>query len=260
VRLPFFHLDVFATEAFAGNPAGVVPLDAWLDERTLQAIAVEQNLPATAFFVRQREGGRIRWFTPQVELELCGHATMASAWVLFERLEPGRSEVRFDSRTGSLSVSRAAERLVLDFPALPAKPCEPPPGLVEALGITPRETHRAADLLVVLESEDDVRSLRPDLAALAAIDTRGVIVTAPGHEVDYVSRFFAPRIGIAEDSATGSSHCTLAPYWAARLGQGALHDRQLSARGGEFWCEMADDRVRIAGHVCCYLEGTIAVP
>jgi len=260
MKLPFYHLDAFTSATFGGNPAGVVPLEGWLDDATLQAVAAENNLPATAFFAREPQGLRIRWFTPRVELELCGHATLASAWVLFERLEPGRGEVRFDSRGGPLSVKREGAKLVLDFPARPATPCAAPEGLAAALGVTPRETLRAADLLVVLDREEDVRSLRPDSAALATVDVRGVIVTAPATDADYVSRFFAPRIGLPEDTATGSSHCTLAPYWAARLGRNALHDRQLSSRGGEFWCEVAGDRVRIAGHATLYLEGTITLP
>ena len=260
MKLPLYQVDAFSDQAFRGNPAAVVPLERWLDDRTMQAIANENNLAETAFFVREPEGYRIRWFTPKVEVNLCGHATLASAHVLFEKLEPGLREVAFASRSGALRVVRDGPRLALDFPSQPGTRCEPPAGLARALGATPRETLKAVDLMAVFDTEDDVRALCPDLAALGAIDARGVIVTAPGSEVDFVSRFFAPRVGVPEDPVTGSAHCMLIPFWAGHLERARLRARQISARGGELWCELHGDRVKIAGHAALYLEGTITIP
>lgn len=259
MTLRLYQVDAFSSAVFRGNPAAVVPLERWLDDATLQAIAAENNLSETAFFVREADGFRIRWFTPAVEVDLCGHATLASAWVLFSKLEPGRESVSFASRGGPLTVTREDGRLVLDFPALPGAAWTPPPGLAAALGAEPREALRAMDALLVFDDEAEVRALRPDLAALEEIDARGVIVTAPGKDVDFVSRFFAPRAGVPEDPVTGSAHCTLIPYWAARLGRNVLRARQVSARGGELWCELRGSRVRIAGQAALYLTGTIEV-
>ncbi len=259
MKLPLYQVDAFTSEVFRGNPAAVVPLERWLDDEILQWIAAENNLSETAYFVREPEGFRIRWFTPMVEVALCGHATLASAWVLFSKLEPGRDAVTFASRSGPLTVTREDGRLVLDFPARPATAWEAPPALAAALGAAPLETLRAMDVLLVFGDEARVRALRPDFGALAKVDTRGVIVTAPGKDADFVSRFFAPRVGVPEDPVTGSAHCTLVPYWAARLGKSALHARQVSARGGELWCELRGDRVRIAGQAAPYLTGTIEV-
>jgi PhzF family phenazine biosynthesis protein len=259
VKLPFFQLDSFTTQPFRGNPAGVVPLDTWLDDRTMQAIAAEANMAETAFIVREPQGWRIRWFTPTVEMDLCGHATLASAHVAFERFVPDAEAITFASKSGPLTVSREGERLCLDFPARPAKRSEPPPGLAEALGSMPAETWLSGDLLAVFEDEARVRSLAPRMEKLRALPVRGVIATAPGGDVDFVSRFFAPAVGVDEDPVTGSSHTTLIPYWSQRLGRTSLRARQISARGGELWCEHRGDRVRIAGHVAPYLEGTITV-
>jgi PhzF family phenazine biosynthesis protein len=226
----------------------------------MQSIAAENNLAETAFTVKRGEDYELRWFTPRVEVDLCGHATLAAAWVVFERLEPGRSTVTFHSRSGPLVVRRDGDRLSLDFPLDEGARCDPPAGLAQALCVEPRETYRARDIMAVLASEDQVRKLAPDMAKLATIETRGVIVTAPGHgDVDFVSRFFGPRVGIAEDPVTGSAHCTLVPYWAKRLGKTRLHARQLSERCGDLWCELAGNRVILAGHGVPYLEGTIEV-
>lgn len=259
MKLPIYQVDAFASRRFTGNPAAVCPLDRWLADDVMQSIAAENNLAETAFTVKRGDDYELRWFTPVVEIDLCGHATLASGWVVFEKLEPGRSSVTFHTRSGPLVVRRDGERLALDFPLAEGVPCDPPPGLVEALGIEPKETLRARDIMAVLANEDQVRNVTPNAQKLAAIETRGLIVTAPGKEADFVSRFFAPRVGVIEDPVTGSAHCTLVPYWARRLNKTKLHARQISARGGDLWCELAGSRVVMAGHGVPYLEGTIEV-
>lgn len=259
-ELPLYQVDAFADEPFRGNPAAVVPLEAWLPEDLMQAIASENALSETAFLVREgpaRYG--LRWFTPVAEVDLCGHATLASAFVLFERLGEGGEAIAFESASGRLLARRDEDRgIALDFPARQASPCEPPPGLAAALGARPVEVRRALrDYLVVLGSEEEVRALRPDFAALASCELPGTIVTAPGGEVDFVSRYFCPALGIPEDPVTGSAHSTLVPYWSSRLGRRTLLARQVSARGGELRCADRGDRVEIAGRAVLYLEGTI---
>jgi PhzF family phenazine biosynthesis protein len=261
MRLRLFQVDAFASRVFAGNPAAVVPLDDWLPDATLQSIATENNLSETAFFVGAAGDYHIRWMTPEDEVDLCGHATLASAWVVFNEVEKGRAEVRFRSRSGPLRVSAEADRLALDFPSRPPEPAD---GAVEAvaaaLRVRPRAVLASRDYLAVLESEEEVRALRPDVAKVAALDRMAVIATAPGRDSDFVSRFFVPSLGIPEDPVTGSAHCTLVPYWSKRLGKTSLFARQVSARGGELWCEDRGERVRIAGRCVKYLEGTIEVP
>jgi PhzF family phenazine biosynthesis protein len=259
MRIPLYHVDAFTSRLFAGNPAAVCPLEDWLPDETLQSIAAENNLSETAFFVGAGGDYKIRWFTPATEVDLCGHATLASAFVIFESLLPEAREVRFSSRGGALRVTRDGPRLALDFPARPAQPREAPAGLAQALGRPPREVLAARDLMAVYEREDDVRGLRPDMARIAMLADFAVIVTAPGDECDFVSRFFAPAQGLPEDPVTGSSHCTLVPYWAQRTGKTSLRARQLSARGGELFCELRGDRVLIAGSAVKYLEGTIEI-
>ena len=260
MKLPLYQVDAFSSSVFGGNPAGVVPLEHWIDDRTMQAIAAENNLAETAFFARDGEGFHIRWFTPEVEIDLCGHATLASAHILFTKLEPGREAVEFASKSGPLRVTRDRDRLVLDFPVWTPVACAPPPGLFEALGAEPRETYRGgSDFLLVFENEAQVRALVPDFGALRRVESRGTIVTAPGDDVAFVSRFFAPSAGVPEDPVTGSAHCALTPYWVARLGKNPLHARQISRRGGELTCELAGDRVKIAGRAALYLEGSITV-
>jgi PhzF family phenazine biosynthesis protein len=261
MKLRLFQVDAFASRVFAGNPAAVVPLERWLDDATLQAIATENNLSETAFIVGGGGDYRIRWMTPAAEIDLCGHATLASAFVVFRFLEPGRSEVNFRSRSGQLRVEAEGERLALDFPARPPRPLSGIEGAAkDALGRSPESVLEARDLMAVFESEADVRSLVPDMARLAAFGRTGVIATAPGSDCDFVSRFFAPSVGVPEDPVTGSAHCTLVPYWAKRLGRSSLFARQVSARGGELWCEDRGARVRIAGRAVLYLEGTIELP
>lgn len=263
MRLPIYQVDAFADVVFAGNPAAVVPLDSWLPDGTLQAIAMENNLAETAFVVRQGDGYALRWFTPTVEVDLCGHATLATAFVIATILEPGRGRIGFSTReAGVLTVTRDGDLYTLDFPSRPAEPlADAPAGLLAALGgPAPVALLKARDVVAVYEDEAAVRALAPDMGALATIEGFAVSVTAPGRDgVDFVSRFFAPSQGIPEDPVTGSAHCTLIPYWAARLGKDRLAARQVSARGGSLACELAGDRVRIGGRAVLFLEGVIHV-
>jgi PhzF family phenazine biosynthesis protein len=259
VRLSLFQVDAFTSRVFGGNPAAVVPLDGWLPDDTLQAIALENNLSETAFFVKEGPGYRLRWFTPTQEVDLCGHATLASAHVLFHYLSRGLERVEFATRSGPLRVTREGDWLVMDFPSRPPRAFTPPLELAQALGASPREVLASRDWVAVFDSEAQVRALRPDLTLLSTLDTFAVTVTAPGEDVDFVSRFFAPRVGVPEDPVTGSAHCSLVPYWAKRLGKTRLMARQVSARGGELRCEEQGDRVLIAGRAVLYLEGTLTV-
>jgi PhzF family phenazine biosynthesis protein len=260
MHLPLFHVDAFTSHVFRGNAAAVCPLEAWLPESTLQSIAAENNLAETAFFVRNGAGFDIRWFTPITEVDLCGHATLASAHVIFTTFADAPSEIAFRSKSGTLGVKQTAQGIAMDFPARAPAPCADLPALASALGKAPRALLRSRDLLAVFDSEADVRSLVPDMARLLDIDAFAVIATAPGRSHDFVSRFFAPKAGIAEDPVTGSAHCTLIPYWAGRLGTNVLRAAQVSARGGELHCELRGERVTIAGHAVTYLQGTIEVP
>ncbi len=261
MRIPIYQIDAFADRPFAGNPAAVCPLDDWLPDEVLQGIALENNLSETAFLVRQGENGyRLRWFTPALEVPLCGHATLASAYLVLNRLRPGEASVAFDTLSGRLVVTREGELLRMDLPANPPRPIEPPDGLVAALGRTPVEIQQASYFMAVYESEAEIAALTPNVGALGQIGPGNVIVTAPGAEVDFVSRFFAPGSGIPEDPVTGSAHCTLVPYWAARLGRDRLEARQISARGGRLVCELAGERVHLSGACAFYMEGTIELP
>lgn len=259
MRISIYHVDAFTTKIFKGNPAAVCPLESWLPDHTLQSIAFENNLAETAFFIGWSGEYEIRWFTPATEVDLCGHATLAAAHVIFDS-DPGLEEIKFRSKGGPLKVKKDGQRLCLDFPAREPSPCPIPPGLELALGRKPKEVLASRDYLAVYESEDEVRSLRPDMIRLAALDRFGIIVTAPGRSSDFVSRFFAPAQGIPEDPVTGSAHCTLVPYWKKRLGKDHLHAFQVSFRGGELFCGYRGDRVLIAGQAVKYLEGTIEVP
>lgn len=259
MKLKLFQIDVFTDELFAGNPAAVCPLEDWLDEGRLQAIAAENNLSETAFFVHRAGAYELRWFTPTVEVDLCGHATLAAGFVIFNHLDPGRSEIAFETRSGPLMVTRLSEALAMDLPALPPEPCEPPAELLEGLGVVPERVLLAANYLAVFDSEAAIVALRPRMAKLGRLENHGVIVTAPGEEVDFVSRFFAPGFGVPEDPVTGSAHCTLVPYWSKRLRRRRLRARQLSARGGEMLCQDRGDWVRLEGRAVQYLEGTITI-
>lgn len=258
--LPMYQVDAFADRLFAGNPAAICPLDQWLPDATMQSIAAENNLAETAFFVREGESYRLRWFTPAIEVDLCGHATLASAHVIMTRLRPELDSVSFQSRGGELIVRRDGDLYALDFPARPPQHCQVHPRLIEALGTVPLEVLAARDYLVVYQNEEQVRTLQPNIELLSIMDRFAVIVTAPGgRDADFVSRFFAPAQGVPEDPVTGSAHCTLIPYWAKRLGKDKLHARQVSRRGGELFCENRGERVSIAGKAVLYLEGSIRI-
>jgi predicted PhzF superfamily epimerase YddE/YHI9 len=260
MQIPIYQIDAFAVGPFSGNPAAVCPLEAWLPDSVMQAIAAENNLSETAFFVPDGEAWSLRWFTPVTEVDLCGHATLASAYVIFRFVAPACPRAVFRTRkAGELVVEQSGELLALDFPALPATVCEPPPGLAAALGAEPEHVLAAParDYLAVYRTPAQAAELAPDFVALKRLN-RAVIVTAPGDGgTDFVSRFFAPSFGIDEDPVTGSAHCTLVPYWARRLGRNRLNARQLSRRGGSLVCENRGERVTIAGRAVLYLTGTL---
>lgn len=257
MRIKLYQVDAFTTRIFGGNPAAVCPLDAWLDDDLLQAIAAENNLSETAFFVKTVHGFHLRWFTPVAEVNLCGHATLATAHVLFDILGYTRPSIAFETRSGILNVARKGAMLVMDFPAMPPKYCVPPVALLAGLGVQAVEVLAADDYFVVVDSEEAVQAIQPDFAKLAQVDLRGVCVTARGRDVDFVSRFFAPKLGIPEDPVTGSAHCALIPYWSAQLGKSVLGARQISKRGGDIQCELKGDRVTLAGHAVTFMEAEI---
>jgi PhzF family phenazine biosynthesis protein len=261
MRVPIFQVDAFATRLFAGNPAAVMPLEDFPADATLQAVAAENNLAETAFLVRDNGDYRIRWFTPATEVPLCGHATLASAAVVMERLEPSRRRVVFNSASGPLTVERSESAYVMNFPARPAKRIATPPDVVAALGVEPVEVSADAfNYTALLESAGAVRELAPDLAAIARLDLSGMIVTAPGDgPYDFVSRYFAPAKGIPEDPVTGGAHCMLVPYWAKRLGKTSFRAFQASRRGGEILCRLLGNRVEIEGACVFYLEGEVRI-
>lgn len=258
--IPIYQIDAFSARAFGGNPAAVCPLESWLDDATMQAVAAENNLSETAFFVPRDGAYDIRWFTPTVEIDLAGHPTLATAHVIFEHLGTAGDDIRFHTQIGdTLTITRDSGRIVMNFPSRPPVPREGLDGMGAALGAEPAEVLAARDGFAVFENEDQVRALAPDMARVAAIDVMGVIATAPGSDADcdFVSRVFAPGAGIPEDPVTGSAHCTLIPYWAKRLGKSELFGRQISARGGELWCADKGDRVTIAGQAVTYMIGTL---
>jgi len=266
--MQYFHVDVFTDRLFGGNPAGVCLLEDWLADDVLLGIALENNVSETAFLVKESGQYHLRWFTPQMEVDLCGHATMASASVLFEFVETEASELNFETLSGTLTVARGEDGLLwMDLPARPGQVAPLYPSLVTALGVSILEVFDAPDLLVVLESEEVVRSLTPDFGILKKIkeeaampdDNFGVIVTAPGSDCDFVSRFFAPNLGVGEDPATGRAHSVLTPYWSKRLGKTSLTARQLSARGGQLWCKDAGERVKVGGRTKLYLTGDLHI-
>ena len=257
MKLPLYQIDAFTGRLFSGNPAAVCPLEDWLEDQMLQAIAAENNLSETAFFVRRDDRYDLRWFTPTTEVDLCGHATLAAAYVVFEFIDRSLAQVEFATKSGVLKVEKDGILLSLDFPARPASPCYAPDDLLQGLGIQPKEVLLSRDYLVVYDSEDEVKPLRPEMERLLNVESLGVIVTAPGKDADFVSRFFAPRAGVPEDPVTGSAHCTLIPYWSKRLGKKKLHACQVSRRGGELFCQDLGDRVKIAGEAVLYLEASI---
>ncbi len=258
MKLQYFEVDAFASKLFQGNPAGVCPLNRWLDDAWLQNIAAENNLAETAFFIPRGDDYDLRWFTPTLEMDLCGHATLASAFILFSELGRKGDSVKFHSKSGPLVVLRRGDILTLDFPSRPPKAVSVPEPLIRGLGRKPVQVLKARDYFALYETAEDVRSLQPDIALLGTLDEK-VIVTAPGVDCDFVSRFFAPTAGVPEDPVTGSAHCTLIPYWSERLGKKKMFARQLSKRGGELFCELAGDRVLIGGKAVLYSRGQIEI-
>jgi PhzF family phenazine biosynthesis protein len=264
--LRLFQVDAFSAEPFGGNPAAVCPLDSWLPDDVMQSVAAENNLSETAFFVPRDDGEGaavydLRWFTPAVEADLCGHATLATAYVIFSSMDPSSERLEFHTRSGPLGVTREDDLLAMDFPASPPMPADLG-DVAGALGAAPREVLKSMYGLAVFDGADEVLALRPDAARVASLDCTALIVSAPGRPgsgVDFVSRFFAPKAGIPEDPVTGSAHCVLIPYWARQLGKTDMLAHQVSPRGGELFCRLAGDRVRIAGRVAPYLEGTIRI-
>jgi len=261
MNIPIYQADAFTDTLFGGNPAAVCPLMEWLPDATMQKIAVENNLAETAFFVKTANGYKLRWFTPEYEIDLCGHATLATAHILFTQLGYTEPTIHFETvKAGVLTVTKNGDKYTLDFPSRPPEPAVIPPGLTEALGMkAPLEFLKSRDYMLVYDNEDEILNCKPDFSLLAKFDVVGIIITSPGKEVDFVSRFFAPSAGIPEDPVTGSAHCNLIPYWAAKLGKNELHAYQQSARKGELWCQLKGDRVLMSGKAVTYLKGEIYI-
>ncbi|MDQ8051398.1 MAG: PhzF family phenazine biosynthesis protein [Pedobacter sp.] len=259
MKLPIYQVDAFTDQLFGGNPAAIVPLQTWLTAPVMQKIAAENNVSETAFFIPQGDHFELRWFTPTFEIDLCGHATLATAHILFTELGHAEDEIHFHTlKAGTLTVSRKDGLYTLDFPSRPPVACEIPTGLLDAVsGTTPIEVLSSRDHLLVYEKEEDVLALRPNFEALAKVVPMGIIATAPGRHSDFVSRFFIPGAGINEDPVTGSAHCNLIPYWAEKLGKKDLHAFQVSERRGELWCSLKDDRVLMSGKAVTFLKGEI---
>ena len=260
MNIPFFQVDAFTDRLFGGNPAGICPLEQWLENEVMQKIAMENNLSESAFFIKKDEGFHIRWFTPKVEVNLCGHATLASAHVIFQYLGHKPQVISFESRSGMLNVRKENELLVLDFPANKPQRTGLPEDFVQSLNITPVQCYRGKeDYLLLYKSQQEIEALIPDFKKLEKIDARAVIVTAPGNQADFVSRFFAPRVGVDEDPVTGSAHTVLIPFWAEKLGKTEMKALQLSRRGGTLFCRLRDNRVDIGGKAVTYLKGEISL-
>ena len=261
MTIPIYQADAFTDKLFGGNPAAICPLTEWLPDEVMQKIAIENNLAETAFLVKTDSGYKLRWFTPEYEIDLCGHATLASAHILFTELGFEGDAIHFETvKAGTLIVKRNDDKYTMDFPSRPPIPIEPPMGLKEALGEKePVAFLRSRDYFLVYETEQEIKDITPDFFALSKMDTVGVIVTARGDNSDFVSRFFAPGAGIPEDPVTGSAHCNLIPYWAKILGKNELHAYQISARRGELWCELKGERVLMSGKAVTYLKGEIFV-
>lgn len=260
MNLTIYQVDAFTKEIFKGNPAAICPLEKWLDAELMQRIALENNLSETAFFVKRGDVYELRWFTPTFEIDLCGHATLASAFVIFEILKSETETVKFHShKSGELSVEKNGDLFVLDFPSRPVAKAEIPEGLIEALGKEPKEVFKARDYFLVYENEQEILDIAPNFSKLIEIDAHGFIVTAKGEDSDFVSRFFAPEVGVFEDPVTGSAHCNLIPFWAERLGKTEMFAKQISQRGGELFCSLNGDRVKIGGNAVLYLKGEIYI-
>lgn len=259
MQVSFYVVNAFSKQPFGGNPAAICPLDAWLPDQLMQQIAAQHNLSETAFFVPTSEGFDIRWFTPTIEVALCGHATLASAFVLFNQLGFSGEKILFDSKSGSLRVTRSKDLLTLDFPTQAGQSTAITSAMIDALNAQPQEAIAGEDLLLIFTNEDEIAALTPDFLQIKQLPYRGVVVTAPGDRVDFVCRFFAPAAGINEDPVTGSAYTKLIPYWSRRLGRTSLRARQISARGGDIVCELTGDRVLISGAATLYAKGEISL-
>ena len=261
MKIALYQVDAFSGELFKGNPAAVCPLDEYPESWLMQAIAAENNLAETAFYVPRQDSFDLRWFTPKVEVALCGHATLAAAHVLYSHYGHNKEQISFNSKSGILRVSRSEDLYILDFPTAAMKKVEVPESLERGLGFKPDSVYKGDDYLVICRNEMLVIGASPDLRALAELDGRGVIITALGddNKVDFVSRFFAPNVGVDEDPVTGSAHTLLIPYWSKRLGKTTMKAHQLSPRGGELFCEYAGERVKIGGQAVTYLSGEITI-
>ena len=259
MEIPIYQIDAFTSEVFQGNPAAVCPLKEWLSDELMQSIALENNLSETAFFIQDKKGFHIRWFTPTTEVKLCGHATLASAYVIFNLLKYEENIIEFESKSGLLKVIKHGKQLILDFPAQPPKPCETSQIIINALNVTPIECLESEDTIVVLDEEKDVQELDPNFEELKALSTRGIIITALSEEYDFVARCFFPGLGINEDPVTGSAYTQLTPYWASKLNKDMFVVKQLSARGGELICELHKGRVLISGQAQKFMEGKIEI-
>ncbi|MDP6924656.1 MAG: PhzF family phenazine biosynthesis protein [Candidatus Scalindua sp.] len=257
MELNLYQIDAFTDTPFKGNPAAVIPLETWLPDNVMQSIAEENNLSETAFFVPKGNGFHLRWFTPKTEVDLCGHATLAAAYVLFNILGYDQESIEFETKSGVLSVLNKDDWLAMDLPTQTPAPCNVPYEIVRAFDRAPIECFRSEDYIVVFETECDILSIKPDLAYLRKLDLRGVIITAKSKQYDFVSRFFAPKYGIDEDPVTGSAHTQLVPYWAKKLDKTKMRAKQVSSRGGELACELCDNRVLISGKAVKFLEGRI---
>ncbi len=259
MELNLYQIDAFTDRHFKGNPAAVIPLETWLPDNTMQSIAEENNLSETAFFVPIKRGFHIRWFTPETEVDLCGHATLAAAYVLFNLLDYNKDRIEFESKSGALAVLQKDDWLVMDFPAQLSVPCNVPDEIAKAFGKTPIDCLRSEDYIVAFETESDILSIKPDMGYLKKLDLRGVIITARSKQYDFVSRFFAPKYGIDEDPVTGSAHTQLTPYWSEKLDKTKMMAKQISGRGGELICELRNGRVLISGQAVKYMEGKIEI-
>jgi len=257
--IPIFQLDAFTDKPFGGNPAAVCPLQEWLPDDVMQSIALENNVSDTAFYVPEGDGFLLRWFTPKIEVDLCGHATLATAWLILNELEPDRASVAFDTRSGTLTVSRDGDLLAMDFPVMVAEERPAPAGLAEAIGIEPVKFLKAVMNMAVLENEAVVRAVNPDFGYIKNMDGMGLIITALGDQSDCASRYFAPHAGIDEDPVTGSAHCTIVPYWSGVLGKAQIHARQVSARSGDLYCLLEGDRVVLTGKARTVIKGTFTI-
>ena len=259
MKLPIFFVDTFTSAVFAGNPAAVCPLEYWLEDEVLQAIATENGLSETAFFVNRGDYYQLRWFTPQIEITCCGHGTLATAYIISTKIKPGQAEMLFGTHQGEVAVSIKNNLISITFPAQDPIPCEPPGNLINALNIHPDAVLTANYYMAVYQSEEQILKIKPYLALIKELDRLGVIVTAPGNDFDFVSRFFAPSMGIPEDSVSSSAHCIMTPYWAKKYKKKRLTACQLSKRGGELICQYLDHRVIISGKATLYLEGLITI-